>query len=387
MRDVAVVGGGPAGLSAAKRCAEAGLDVVVLEEHARIGQPTHCTGIVSLETAALAKIPDDLILKRLARARLTSPGEERCEVEWDREGSEQILVIDRAAFDRGLAEAAAAAGAAIETGAHVDEIATGAGGVELRVGPRTVRARACVLACGVSYRFQRQLGLGLPGKLVHTAQIEAEAVASDVVELYLGRDIAPDGFLWAVPVRRDGRDGLKVGVLARGDAGAHLERFLARPAVRARLLTTPGMPVRRLLPLQPIAKTYAHRLLVVGDAGGFTKPTTGGGIFYGLLTASLATETLIDGFHHGRFDEAFLGRYETRWQAELGQELHVAGWLRQLLAKCADSEIDRIIRAAASDPVQGIIRRTARFNRHRDVILALLAEPGIASLLFRSLFR
>ena len=43
---------------AAARRAESGLDVLVLEEHARVGQPTHCTGIVSLETTELAKIPE-----------------------------------------------------------------------------------------------------------------------------------------------------------------------------------------------------------------------------------------------------------------------------------------------------------------------------------------
>ena len=54
MIDVAVVGAGLAGLLTAARCAESGLDVLLLEEHARIGRPTHCTGIVSLEPAELS---------------------------------------------------------------------------------------------------------------------------------------------------------------------------------------------------------------------------------------------------------------------------------------------------------------------------------------------
>ena len=70
MIDLAIVGAGPAGLLTATRCAESGLDVVVLEEHARIGRPTHCTGIVSLETAEFVKIPDEMVLSRLSLARL-----------------------------------------------------------------------------------------------------------------------------------------------------------------------------------------------------------------------------------------------------------------------------------------------------------------------------
>jgi len=65
----------------------------------------------------------------------------------------------------------------------------------------------------------------------------------------------------------------------------------------------------------------------------------------------------------------------------------MSGWLRQFLVRCRDREIDELVRALGSDSVQDVIRRTARFNRHRDLIVALLREPGIASLLLKSLFR
>jgi geranylgeranyl reductase family protein len=387
MHDVAIVGGGPAGLLTARRCAESGLDVVVFEEHAEIGTPTHCTGIVCLETAALAKISDEIVLGRLERARLVSPDGSSCEVTWTASGNEEILVLDRGQFDRDLAEKAQRAGAAILTGARVDGIEVNAEGVTLDAGGLTASARACVLACGVSYRLHRQLGFGLPAQMVHTAQIEVDAEPAETVELYFGRDVAPDGFLWAVPIRRGDRPGLKLGALAHGDAGGYLSHFIERPKIRARLRSTPGRMIRRLLPLEPAPQTSGDRILLVGDAGGFTKPTTGGGIYYSLLTASLAADTLIEGFQVGRLDAEFLARYESRWEAELGADLRVSAWLRQFLTRCRDAEIDGLIRALASDSVQAVIHHTARFNRHRGLILALLREPGIASLLLKSLFR
>ncbi|PYQ16345.1 MAG: hypothetical protein DMF80_05210 [Acidobacteria bacterium] len=385
--DVAVVGAGPAGLLAAAHLARSGLDVLLLEDHPRVGEPTHCTGIVSLETADLTDIPDELVLGRLARARLVAPNGGEARHAWPAAGSDAILAIDRAAFDQGLARRAIDAGASLRTGTAVRDVQLAADGVDLRTGAGPVRARACVLACGVSYRFQRQLGLGLPGQAIHTAQTEADATPGDVVELHFGRQVAPNGFAWTVPVVRGGRHRLKVGVMAMGDAGAYLDAFLERPPLRARVQGERAPIVRRLLPLRPIAKTYTDRVLVVGDAGGFTKPTTGGGIFYSLLTASLAAETLAEAFAAGRLDDAFLARYEHRWQARLGADLRVADWLRQFVTKCSDAEIDLLVRAMDSEDVQELVQRTARFNWHHDVIVALARQPGIATLIFRTLFR
>jgi geranylgeranyl reductase family protein len=385
--DVAIVGGGPAGLLAAEHCAEAGLDVVVFEEHPSIGEPTHCTGIVSLETAELAKIPNDAILARLSRARLHGPGGAAHEFAWNGGLREQILAIDRAVFDAMLAQRAADAGALIRPGLRVTEVAVEGNGVALVVGEARVRARACVLACGVSYRLQRRLGLGVPGQLVQTAQIEVDAADDDRVDVYFGRGVAPEGFGWVVPLTRAGGDRAKVGVMANTDAGAALERLLARPDVKGRMRGSSGTAIRRLLPLGRIERTYGDRILVVGDAGGFTKPTTGGGIFYSLLTASLAAETLVEAFQDGRLDAAGLARYERRWQERLGQELRVAGWMRDIVRRLDDHEIDRLLAALARDDLQTVIRSTARFNWHAEVIVSLARQTGLVRLLLRALLR
>lgn len=382
-----MVGAGPAGLSVAARCAGAGLDTLVVEEHPRIGEPTHCTGIISLETQEFAKLPDDIVLNRLTHARLIGPGGEACDVAWNPEPRDAIVAIDRAMFDRQLAAAAAGAGATIRTSARVERVAYEDDGVTALLHDGPVRARACVLACGVSYRFQRALGVGLPGLLIHTAQVEVDAIEGDAVELHVGRELAPGGFAWVVPVRRGARHRLKIGVMARGDAAACLQRFLDRPDVRGRLTGDPGRPVRRLLPLEPLGKTYADRLLIVGDAGGFTKPTTGGGIFYSLLTASLAAETLIAGFQRGQLDEPFLSRYEASWQARLGAELRVAASFRRCLAKATDAELGTLIRTFRSPDLQRIVGRASRFNWHLGVVLTLARHPGIAALLFRAVLR
>src|SRR5690242_4330210 len=100
MHDVLIVGAGPAGLYTALRAAEEGLSIVVLEEHAELGVPTHCTGIVSGETNRLYKVPDDVVLSRPASCLVISPGGRVAELE---DPGEDIAVLDRAGFDRALA--------------------------------------------------------------------------------------------------------------------------------------------------------------------------------------------------------------------------------------------------------------------------------------------
>ena len=258
------------------------------------------------------------------------------------------------------------------------------------VGPAgdSVAARVAILASGVSYGLSRRLGLGLPSMLLHSAQLEVDASAPPpAVELHLGQEAAPGGFAWLVPIVRDGRQRVRVGLMAGGDAERHLRRFLARPHVAGRLAERPGAAVRRLLPLGPIAKTYGDRVLAVGDAAGLTKPTTGGGIFYSLLSGALAAETLIEALRRDRLEDAALRAYERRWRARLDAHLRVSSYLRRLFVKLTDGEIDALVAAIATDDLQDVIRRTAHFNWHGDLIRSLLRRPGIKSLLLHTLLR
>lgn len=385
MHDVIVVGAGPAGLYTALLVAEEGLDVLVLEEHAEVGAPTHCTGIVSAETYDLYKIPDDIVLHRPSRCIVFGPG--GGSVEFHNPG-EEIAVLDRAGLDRSLALSAAEAGVSVLTGTRASDvqIRPAFGEVATTDGQR-LRTRVVVLACGVGYRFNRALGFQLPAAVLHAAQIEIEAEPADALEIHLGRRVAPEGFAWLVPLRRSEQPRLKAGVLLRGDACRHLNGFLDRPEIRRRLREAPGTPIRRLAPVGPTRRTYGDRVVAVGDAAGLTKPVTGGGIFFSLLSARLAAETLVDAFGADDLGARRLSRYERRWRERLLPEIRAGGWFRRLLANLADRELDTFVAALRSADVQSLIEKTAKFNWHRSVIRAILAQPGVKSILFRSLFR
>ena len=85
-----------------------------------------------------------------------------------------------------------------------------------------------------------------------------------------------------------------IGVMCDGDAPRYFQRLAARVVSRWGIAGDLARPRQKILPLAPISRTYGDRLLAIGDAAGLVKPTTGGGIYYSLVSAALAAETLAD---------------------------------------------------------------------------------------------
>ena len=384
MHDVIVIGAGPAGLHAARLLSERGLDTVVLEEHESIGRPIHCTGILAREAFDEFGLPWDAILNPLEAARFVSPAGRDVVYRPDRA---EAVVIDRAVFDARLAEHATSAGARIHCGTRVVGVRCEADFVSVDTSAGSAfHAQACVLATGARYALHRQLALQPPALLLHTAQAELPVARPGDVELHFGAEMAPKGFAWVVPVSRGDRTYARVGVMCANAAPRHFNRMVGR--IRARwgihVETTPA-PLQKILPLSAIARTYGHRLLVVGDAAGLVKPTTGGGIYYSLVSATLAADTLADAMACGDFGASSLAGYERRWREHLDAELTTQLSLRVLAERLSDEDIEDFFELALTDGVMPIVRRTATFNRHRQLILALFKHPPARQILFRSM--
>jgi digeranylgeranylglycerophospholipid reductase len=386
LRDVVVIGAGPAGLIAARQLAQRGRDVVVLEEHPRIGLPTHCTGLLGLEAFSELDLPRHTILDTTHAARFVAPDGSSVLVDADRVNA---TIVDRAMFDQALADASRAAGAELRSSARVRTVAIGDAGVTVSVDGDSdaITARACVLACGANYRFNRQLGLGVPRAFVQSAQLEQPFAGPDNVEVHLGRAVAPRGFAWVVPFQRAGAPYQRLGLMADARAGALFRAFATQ--LRARFeIAGDAWPEPRLkiLPLGPVAKTYGPRLLAVGDAAGLVKPTTGGGIYYSLISGQFAAETLDDALRTDDLRESRLRQYETRWRDRLGAEIRIGLAFRMLASRMNDRGIDSLVELARIDGIIPMLRQTADFNWHRQSALALLRHSQFRRILLSSLW-
>jgi digeranylgeranylglycerophospholipid reductase len=381
--DVLIVGGGPGGLFMADRLATGGARTIVCEEHARVGDPVHCTGVLSAESFATFDLPASATLNQLTAVRFLSPGG----IPVDYATPVPLAtVIDRPAFDRALADRALAAGAEIRVGARVSALDVDGSGVTATVGHDTVKARLAVLACGANYKFHRQFGFGLPTTYLQTAQREMPARRPGDVELHFGQDIAPGGFAWAVPVLRREGTFVRIGVMASRDVRRCYERMLGRIGDRWGISDlSEASPRVKILPLGAVGRTYADRLLAIGDAAGLVKPTTGGGIHYSILSAALAADVALEALASDRLDAVTLSAYERAWRAELADEFEAQHELRQVATTLSDKAIDSFFELAQTDGVMPIVRATARFNQHRPLIRALFKHPPARRILFRAM--
>lgn len=385
--DVLIVGAGPAGLYAAQLLAKRGLVVRVIEENARVGQPVHCTGILGTEAFALPGVPRNAVVGHPSAARFHSPiGHELVYAG----PADEVCVIDRGVFDEALAAAARSAGAGVTTDARVTALSIEPDGVTVHVlgpnGSYAMSTTVCILACGASYRLQRRLGWGMPSLFMGSAQTEvASPTGEQEIRVFLRPEVPSGGFGWFVPITRDGVSRAKIGVMAASGARRMLLRLNAE-LVKARRVEWPtGALVARLLPLTPIARTFGDRVLAVGDAAGLVKPTTGGGIYYSLLSAAWAVEVLTEAFRAGTFSASALGGYEETWRARLGRELRIGMWFRHVVARLTPGDFDMLARLAIEDGLIPLIRSVARFNWHHQLILRAIRHPEVFQLVARRL--
>jgi digeranylgeranylglycerophospholipid reductase len=381
VHDAVIVGGGPAGLYAGWKLARAGFRVALIEEHASSGQPVHCTGVLAADAFEEFGLPDDSVLNLLRTVQFYAPSGQAIDYTTP---TVEAVVIDRAHFDRRLAERASHAGVELSYGERVTNVDVDADGVRVTTAGGDVHARVGVLACGASYAVQRKLRLGMPRLLLHSAQAELPAEKLCDVEVHFGERVAPRGFGWAVPVQRE-RPYVRIGVMCAHHADRHFQRLFDHIAPRWGVdRTLRCQPRQKILPLGPIERTFADRIVVLGDAAGIVKPTTGGGIYYSLLSASLASDALAAALGRDDTSAAALSAYQTQWRARLGSELRWQLVLRRIAQRLTDEDIDGLFALARTDGLMPLVRRTAAFNRHRDFIVALLKHPPARRVLFRA---
>ena len=374
--DVVIIGAGPVGIYASIRLAEAGFSVLVIEEDAQIGKPRFCTGLISKEAFDQFLLPEGAIEEEFNFATIFSPSGLKLRLK----SKSPVYATDRTTFDQGLYHRAKEAGVKFLLNCRCLALKVNNDFAEARVAAlgaseRTIKAEAIILATGIKYSLHKFVGLTLPPDFLDCSQVQTAGRPMEGIEIYLGNSIAPRSFAWVVPLKKNE---LRIGMSTYQNSASFLKTLLKKLSLKGDFNI-----MRRPIPLGTIKNTYTDRVLVVGDAAGQVKPTTGGGIYFGLLCADLAAKTIIDAFKAGDFSKKFLRRYEINWKKRIEFDLTMGLYLRKLIADFSDEQIEKLIQFSAQEQTQRLIEKYGDFNHHGRLIKELIKRP----LFWRSLYQ
>ena len=369
MPDVVVVGGGPIGSRLAYRLSTQGYQVVVLEKNLQIGKKLCCTGILSQQCVTDFAIPSSVVWREVNSAKIYAPSGEFIRIQ---RPETQAYIVNRPALDLALADAAMKAGAEYRLKSKVEQIQHWPGKVVVQVVEPgriyNLEAQCVVLATGFAVPLVRKLKLGQPRYLVTGVQVEVETSGLEEVEVYFSQTLAPAFFAWLVPTQNG--KGL-AGLMSPSSAGLYIRNWLDDLKNQSKILTLNSRIQYSGIPLKPLSRTYAERILVVGDAAGQVKPTTGGGIYFGLIGADIAAETIHKAFQTGNFSARRLSDYERAWKKKLGQELRQEYYARRIYTHLNDQQINKLFSGLKSSGiVESMLKEeTISFDWHGGLLL------------------
>jgi digeranylgeranylglycerophospholipid reductase len=393
MPDIIVVGAGPVGSFAAWKLAKLGAKVTVFEEHEPIGSPSHCAGhisIRSLRKLGLYPLPSEIVENTYSQANFHSPTGFTFSVHL---AKPVTCSVSREGFDRHIADKAEAAGARYHLNSRVQSLLMENGvvkGVTVKQGAQAeeqVPAKIVVDAEGISSRLLRQTGLsGLNGeRLVYAVEAEVEHVKDmdlDTVEVFVGKAYAPGFYAWLMP-RLDGT--AKVGLATKtGNPKEFLQRLMLKHPVASKQLANAKITRIAFHPITlggTISKTYANGFLAVGDAASQVKPTTGGGVIFGLTCAGIAADVVDEALRRSDVSSNFLQRYEKRCADALGFDFNVMLRIRRFLDSLSDEKLDEVLRFCARIGLDKTMENVDEIDFQGRLLLKILTKPAMLAAL------
>jgi len=347
--DVLIVGGGPAGLSAAEVAARGGAKVILLERQKEIGYPIHTSGGSWIADMRTLEIP----------ARLYSPirtvvfQTPNRKVAFDYPNP-VCCVIDIRGVYQHLAGRAISAGAEVHLNSPVegpiieDGRVVGLVAKDHRNRAREWRAPVVIDASGFSSTIVTRAGVRTGFKRYgYGAEYDLYAPAYDQNTLYLimGSQVAPSGYAWAFP-HGDGRVRLGVGVIrpdVEADARAYLDSFTERlPALAPAFAGASPLEYHTgLFPSEGVAPRFtSDGLIATGDSAGHGSTLVGEGIRFAIYSGRMAGKVAAEAARAGDTSAEALGRYEREWRARYGREMEISYIVNQRIAAWSDAQWD-----------------------------------------------
>jgi len=349
--DIIVVGGGPAGLAAAKAVVGEGGKVLLLEMQSQIGGQTQSA--TWAPTSVVSQPLKEAVSHEVHRVKLNSPHQQLA-VDGD-----FGAILDRRTFDKLLAAEAVASGAEIWLSCPVKELIVSndvVKGIHAEAGTWAERLECEIVidATGAQGQWSSLLLRKLFKRdwsrellTLSNEYIMANASAREV-ELFFNSYFAPLGHAWVYPFgRRFAMVGIR-GVRIHPDAA--LDEFIGRRAIPSLERAVPIAAFRGQLPIEgALSPACADGILSVGGAAGQVYALSGEGLRYALACGELAGKVAVDAIVDGDVSKGALMEYDRSWRAKFEPELRIGQLLHTSLRTSPDQKMDALLSSLAGD--------------------------------------
>jgi digeranylgeranylglycerophospholipid reductase len=360
--DMIIIGGGPSGSTLARYCANAGMDVLVIDKRKEIGVPVRCgEGLGEREVIKQGlEIPKECYSTPIEGAKVVAPNGKS--IVWKSDET-QGWVLERKMFDKWLCELAVDKGAKVKVYTRALDVLKDEKGKPngLRVShggrePYDVHAPLIVSAEGMESLMARQMGF----KTVHSLydvdtcyQYEMKPYDHEnLIELYFGNDLAPRGYVWIFP-KNDKKANVGIGIGGNLSTGkklgdmdgatpkTYLDRFIKdndQLKDASTLLDFGGV----ISVGSPINEFVKDNCMVIGTAAKQVDPIHGGGIALAMESSLMAASTIIKAHGKKDFSKDSLMEYEKVWRGGPGKKVAKRLLLRKVMEKVSDDDFNHI---------------------------------------------
>ncbi len=381
--DLIVVGGGPAGLLSAISASKKGVGVTLLESKNVIGHHEHCAGLLSidgLKSLNLLNLPSNIVQNKAIRgSKIYSPKGELIVVQ---KNEPTAWVVDRAGFDSHLSSQAVELGVKIRTSSRVLNVKRTNNHLKHILGKRSttqrIKSKMVILAEGRFPALNEKFNLPSPSRnnIVYASQFIMSGVKDierEFVEIYQCNSLVPGFFGWIIPID-DKRAKVGLGVI-NPPASKVLENLIKKHPILKQKLSSAKIEKRMsgAIPIGSyIKRTYADNVLVVGDAAGQTKPTTGGGVIFGGIAAEIAGDVSSQAIKNEDFSSKFLSEYEKRWRKEFRKNLNVMKLVRNYLNSLEDEHVEKLFNLLNKPKIKKKISRFGDVDNQAKIVFRLV---------------
>lgn len=380
--DVIIVGAGPVGGRAATLLSQQGLKVLILEEHKEIGRPFQCAGLVT-PSAMDAVEAYDTVLQEVDGALIHGPSGTLVPV--GTEGTLRTYVVCRKRFDQFVVQQGMEAGATLWLDSIPLDAQPSDTGVDVVVRKegeeQTLSCKLLIGADGAHSWTRRTFKMGRMKELMIGFQTEVVGYEGRDrwLEMYSGSAIAPGFFAWVIP---SGFGTHRIGLWSTADRldGRSIEScyqdLIDHPLWKDRFANISEIarycgPVPSGMVKHPVK----NRVMLLGDAAGMAKPTTGGGLGPGFHQIQCILKPLVKAIKTNALSETNLKAITKQpWNA-MKKEQDRARALRNLLVSdCTDEVLDKHFINFAHPDTLNLINAIGDIEKPVPLGMALLRQ-------------